>query len=178
MDKKEISYDYLLDEFGEDRVADRCNWLMDTMNVFVGHNDFSESAYVSETILNHVVIDYYADIKRLKEFQQIETTNHIKIFAYTVYWILRHKPIQINADADEKYSFINEDYCADLIRMFLFDNPNNVSILKHDEEAINEFIETMLYYFKYRDVNPQSIELMLISFNAGRGYQNSVDHQN
>ena len=35
-----------------------------------------------------------------------------------------------------------------------------------------------LYFFKYRHVTPQFIELMLISFNAGRGYQHSVDYQN
>ena len=147
------------------------------MELFISHNGYSESAFVSETVLNHVVIDYFADIKRLKEFQHIETTNHLKIFAYTVYWILRHKPIQIAVEADEKYAFINEEYCSDLIRMFLFDDPDNVSILKRDEESINEFIDTMRYYFCYRDVNPQCIELMLVSFKAGRGYQDSVDHQ-
>ncbi|SEF39870.1 hypothetical protein SAMN04487934_10115 [Eubacterium ruminantium] len=29
MDKEELSYDYLLESFGEDRIAARCNWLMD-----------------------------------------------------------------------------------------------------------------------------------------------------
>lgn len=178
MDKEIIDYTYLFKDFGEDRIADRCNWLMDIMNTFLSHNDLSESAFVSETILNHVVIDYFADIKRLKDFQQIETTNHIKIFAYTTYWILRHKPIQIISEVEEKNVFINENFCSDLIRMFLFDNPDSVSILKQDENAINDFIDTMLYYFTYRDVSAQCIELMLISFNAGRGYQNSVDHQN
>jgi len=178
MDKEVLSYDYLLEGFGEDRIADRCNWLMDTMNVYINQNRLAESAYVSEAILNHVVIDYFADIKRLKEFQQIEKTNHIKIFAYTVYWILRHKPIQITSEFGEKHVFINEDYCADLIRTFLFDEPSDVIILKHAEESINEFIDTMRYYFVYRDVNPQCIELMLLSFKAGRAYQNSVDHQN
>lgn len=178
MDKETIGYDYLFDAFDEDRIADRCNWLMDTMNAFISQNGFTGLAYVSEAILNHVVTDYFADIKRLKDFQQIETTNHIKIFAYTVYWVLRHKPIQITSEADEKCVLVNEDYCSDLIRMFLFDNPDNVIILKQDEEAINEFLDTMRYYFVYRDVNPQCIELMMISFNAGRGYQNSADHQN
>ena len=67
MDKEVLSYDYLLEGFGEDRIADRCNWLMDTMNVYINQNRLAESAYVPEAILNHVVIDYFADIKRLKE---------------------------------------------------------------------------------------------------------------
>ena len=178
MDKEIIDYTYLFEEFGEDRIADRCDWLMNTMNVYITCNGLTEKAFVSEMVLSHVVIDYFADIQRLKEFQKIDTTNHIKIIAYSTYWVLRHKPIQVKADIDEKNVFVNEDYCSDLIRLFLFNNPDNVSILKQDDRAINEFIETMLYYFKYRDVNPQCIELMLIAFNAGRGYQNSVDHQN
>ncbi len=93
------------------------------------------------------------------------------------YWILRHKSIQIIGDITEDDLFVNENFCSDFIQTYLFDNPNSVPILNDNKESIREFVDTMLYYFKYRDVMPKCIELMLIAFEAGRGYQESVDRQ-
>lgn len=178
MDKNVVDYSYLLDEFGEDKIQGRCNWLKELISSFIEQNDLTNYVCVSDSILFHVIIDYFADVQRLKKFQHIKTTNHIKVFSYISYWVLRHKPIQIRSEIDENNVFINEKFVSELIRSFLFDNPDNVSILKQDEDSINNFLDTMLYFFKYRHVTPQFIELMLISFNAGRGYQHSVDYQN
>ena len=177
MDENKLDYFDILEAFGEERISDRCNWLKDLMIEFIKHNQLGDSVSVSDAILYHVIVDYFADIKRLKEFQNIEKTNNIKIFAYTTYWLLRHKPLQVKESISEENVFINERFCSEFVRTYLFDNPSDISILKNNEKAVCEFIETMLYYFKYRDVNPQCIELMLIAFEAGRGYQDSVDHQ-
>lgn len=38
---------------------------------------------------------HFVDIDCLMVFQEIESVHSSKIYAYLVYWILRHKPIQI-----------------------------------------------------------------------------------
>ena len=177
MDNCSLDYSKLLDEFGEDKISDRCDWLRNCMLTFIKHNGLEEKVSISERVLYHVIIDYFVDIQRLKEFQNIKVTNRYKIFAYTTYWILRHKPLQIVGDISENEVFVNEKFCSDLIQSFLFDNPDSVPILQDSKDSIIEFVDTMLYYFKYRDVTPKCIELMLIAFEAGRGYQLSVDRQ-
>ncbi len=175
----EATKDYrdILDTFGKDVIEDRSNWLKDLMDAYIKQEGIGEYVYVSETVFFHVIIDYFADIDRLKRFHNIDKTNVIKIYSYLVYWILRHKPIQVNQNATEKHAFVNEMFCTELLRGFLFDDPANVPIRQESLESINDFINTMSYFFKYRDYSAKSIELALISFNAGRGYQFSVDHQ-
>ncbi len=66
MDKETLDYVDLLADFGEDRISDRCVWLNDCMQEFINNSQLPGIVHVSERVLFHVIIDYYADIKRLK----------------------------------------------------------------------------------------------------------------
>lgn len=171
------TYDYIVKHFGESVIADRYDWLYGMLKEYIESRDLGEKTYISEDILNHVIIDYYVDIYRLKDFQDIEHTNHSKIFSYLSFWCLRHKPIQLLCLDMEKDVFINEQFVAEMLRMMLFDNPSNIAILKEKSEDIKEFLETLEYYFKYRDYSAKGIEMIILAFMAGRGYQYSVDHK-
>lgn len=52
-----------------------------------------------------------------------------------------------------------------------------MSILDNQKETVDNFVDTLLYYFKYRDYSAKSIEIIILAFGAGRGYQYSVDFQ-
>ena len=98
-----------------------------------------------------------------------------KIYAYLISWILRHKPLQIPKENAEKYAFINEAFSADLLKSYLFKNPQNVPIVNTSKEDMDNFLETLLYYFKYREYSAKSIEMIILAFEAGRSYQFSAD---
>ncbi len=170
-------YGYILEYFGTDVVEARSNWLKELMDAYIEQEEIDDVVYISENVFSHVIIDYFADIYRLKQFHSIEKTNVIKIYSYLVYWILRRKPIQLKQNASEKHAFINEQFCTELLRSYLFDNPASIPVRQESLESIKDFISTMSYFFKYRDYSAKSIELALIAFNAGRGYQFSVDNQ-
>ena len=46
-----------------------------------------------------------------------------------------------------------------------------------ESERLNyiEFVRNLEYYLRYRTVTPQMIETMLEAYNAGMGFQKSVD---
>lgn len=50
---------------------------------------------ISTDILKHVIVDYFVDIDRLKSFAGIPKVNDSKIYSYTSFWILKHKPLQV-----------------------------------------------------------------------------------
>ena len=101
-----------------------------------------------------------------------------KVYAYSAYWLLRHKPMQVVVtDQGEKYAFVNEEFVSDLIRSYLFSDPDNIPVLNNKKDVVDNFVGTLLYYFKYREYSAKNIEIMLLAFEAGRGYQYSVDHQ-
>ena len=95
-----ITFEYLqcddiLNEFGKDKVEKRFNTLYTEMNEFIKDNNLSSVVAVNKILLGEVMIDYFNDIMRLKDFSKIERVNSQKKIAYTAYWILRRKPIQI-----------------------------------------------------------------------------------
>ena len=172
------SYLYIVEKFGEKKISSRYEWLYTMMEEFLRIKKIQDDVFVSSDILNHVVIDYFVDIDRLKMFQNIQKTHESKIYAYLAFWLLRHKPLQLKkGDNAEQVAFVNEEFVCDLITGYLFSEPENCAILNNQREVVDNFIGTLLYYFKYRDYSAKNIELIILAFQAGRGYQYSVDRQ-
>lgn len=169
------NYEYIISHFSEKKIIARYSWLYEMLLDFIKASNLCEKVYVSEDILNHVIIDYFVDIYRLKEFQDIQLVHDSKIYAYLSYWILRHKPIQISLENAESEVFINEKFVTEMLRCYLFSNPEDVPVLNCKKSDVDNFLETLLYYFKYREYSAKNIELLLLAFVAGRGFQYSVD---
>lgn len=83
--------------------------------------------------------------------------------------------MQIPKENAEKYAFINEAFSADLLKSYLFKNPQNVPVVNTCKEDMDNFLETLLYYFKYREYSAKSIEMIILAFEAGRSYQFLTD---
>lgn len=112
LDNKQKSYDYseLLESFGKQKVEQRYTTLYEYIEAFIERSNYMNQVNIADSVLNQAVIDYFEDIRRLKEFHLIETVNSLKIHAYTAYWILRRKPLQIIKDdvKDVELAFVNE----------------------------------------------------------------------
>lgn len=171
------TYDFVIEQFGETKIVSRYEWLYNLMQDYIESEKIVGRVFISDDIMNHVIIDYFVDIYRLKEFQDIEKTHDSKIYAYLISWILRHKPIQIKNESEPNLAFINEKFCVELLKGYLFKNPRNVSVVNSHKEDIDTFIETLLYYFKYRDYSAKSIEILILAYDAGRAYQFSADKE-
>ncbi len=172
------NYKYLVKKFGEKKISSRYDWINDLLRDFVYKFGYEDKVIISQDILKHVVVDYFVDIDRLKEFQEIEKVHSSKIYAYTCFWLLRHKPLQlVCAEGAEDLAFVNEEFVCCLLRSYLFSEPENVPILENKKEQIDNFVGTMLYFFQYREYSAKNIELMILAFQAGCGYQYSADHQ-
>lgn len=165
-------------EIGDEEIRDFYDWSYKMLDDFVTQKKYQNKVIVSHDILKHVIIDYFVDIERLKEFQNIKEVHTSKIYAYFGFWILRHKPLQVTVpDGGEELAFTNEEFVSYAIRSYLFSEPENVAILENRREPIDNFVDTMLYYFKYREYSAKSIELMVLAFQAGCAYQYSAEHQ-
>lgn len=171
-------YQYLISKFGKEKIASRFDFVNNILEEYIKQNRYEERVVISKNLVEHIVVDYFVDIDRLKEFQEIKFVNEIKIYSYLSYWMLRHKPLQIIAsDGQDDLVFVNEECVADFLCSFLFTKPDNVPFIAEQKPQIDEFTKTLRYHLIYRSYSAQNIELMLLAFNAGRGYQYSVDYQ-
>ena len=165
------SYDYLLKEFGQDRINHRIKSLYERAIAFIKKEGLIDKVGVNSEILRVVVLDYFADIQRLKNFNSdLEHTNLHKIYAYSCYWWIRRKPIQLwnNNINNENLVYINEKFMASylLYEMLTINNLNKYSLLDIDynEKEETEYMELLEYFLIYRVKNAYSIEMMLETF--------------
>lgn len=173
------SYDYseLIDFFSREKIEIRYATLYEYLETFVKRCKYEERVVIAKSVLNQVVVDYFTDIYRLKEFHRIEHVNYIKIHAYTAYWLLRRKPLQIVVDDEDDIdlAFINEKFVVSYLIQFLRGKHEKVVILENDRQDYIEFVKNMEYCFRYRTITPQMLETMLESYMAGMAFCRAID---
>lgn len=166
-------YKELIKKIGEENFDSRFAELQRQISEFLEQAGYDKNVQCNDRILYHVLLDYYSDIDRLRDFHDIECVKTDKVIAYLVFWILRRKPIQLIEFSDEeKDIFVNERFACYLMISECLITLNSMEIgkkLDKDESIqFDKYLDLLLYYFKYRQVNPQVIELLIESFKIGR----------
>ncbi|TGY88011.1 hypothetical protein E5329_26230 [Petralouisia muris] len=152
-----------------DKFEQRFSSLLDNMIDFIKKAGIEGKVTVNELSLGYMLLDYFEDIRRLKEFHKIEHINSIKIVAYTSYWFLRRKPIQI-LEQEKELLYINERFVLAYIMDFM-SGDDEVPILLRENDGLKSFSESLFYFLKYRFREASSLEIMLTAFFAGQIYQ-------
>ena len=155
---------------------DRYINLFKELQALLGKYNLLNCCTVNEELLWRAVLDYFADIARMKAFHE---HNHIqvdKIIAYETYWLLRNHPIQIDKPdiIDYKYVHINEYILSYFFIKKLakrLDKKFNANIQIddlidkfEDHELSDEFRKKLYYTFRFRPYTQQSLLLLVEGF--------------
>ena len=167
---KDKHYQFLLNYFPANKISIRFKTLwMDTVKVIESFG-LDKNLRIDEKSFQMVIIDYFTDIARLKDFQDIKRANVDKIYGYELFWFLRRHPIQLIEDMPEHFD-INEKVALGvflpriLAEAGLPYDPKNQTA--EFQKRINTFINLLFYNFKYRMYTQQSLELMIEAFLSG-----------
>lgn len=160
----EGNYSYLCNKYD---IAGRYKKILDQLQNVIKQLGVTDIVRVNEDLLGKAIIDYFEDIDRLKDFEEIERICVSKIYAHEVYWIMRRKPIQSESivEEDERWLYINEMACASLLVSKMFEEAGiepKPGLLK-----TKEFFHLLFYNLKYRKYTQQSLELMTEAFLLG-----------
>ena len=174
--KSNYDYEEILEHFGKDKIISRYEAIENIMESFIQKCNYQDKVKIADSVLNQAIIDYFMDIHRLKNFHHIDKINFIKIHAYSAYWILRRKPIQIINDDDEdtELAFVNENFVATYLMRFLRGEYKGVTIRKEDRLAYDDFIDNLHYALRYRTITAQTLETILESYFAGQVFERSI----
>ena len=166
MQENEKTYKYLVEKYGKETIDNRMDNIRTRILNYIDSTGKSDLYILNNTILGDAITDYFADIDRLKEFQGIEYANKNKITAYTVYWLLKRKPIQIACDecSDYKDTYPNEEFATTLI---MKDYMLSDSELFKGMYPVQQLSRYILYFLKYRLTTAQSLELLLEGVHTG-----------
>lgn len=162
-----VTYSKILDEFGEEKIKQRYQFLYKKMEDYIKTKQIDNKVCINVELLQQAVLDYFTDIYRLKKFHGIERVNITKIISYEAYWILRRKPIQICSSELEGLVFVNENFLTVfLAHEFLYSDEEVAT--EDGERFFLDFLKHVSYHLKYRNVDKQNLELMLLSFETGK----------
>lgn len=164
-----LNYDRILAEFSEEVIQSRYAFLYKECLYFLDSLGLRNQVRIDETILMHTVLDYFCDVSRLKKFHKIYHINEIKVISYETYWLLRRKPLQVLKDDshDDFLSFINEKFTFSRIASFLMRKQGSLTLNDSDKKSFMNYLDTLYYFLKYRQYDPQMLELMILGFRAG-----------
>ena len=163
-----INYDKLVAVVGQTVIESRIEQISQEMLMFLETNNLNNVAYINHMALSHAIMDYFSDIQRLKDYQDIEHVNEIKIKAYETFWLLKRKPIQlIQQIEDDRMLYVNEKFLLSRLTSFMLGDKINIPLVEEKESAFKNFLNTLYYYLKFRQCDAQSMELMLLAFKAG-----------
>jgi hypothetical protein len=152
---------------------DRFNNMHERIEAFINEYGFTGQVEISGTNLAQALLAYFDEVDRIKYFHQIKRINEVKIHAYTAFWLLRKKPIQIIEDF--KYcEEINELFVTFYLADFILKEKGQIELTGIKKEQYEEFMKTLNYAFKFRHFDAQNIELILLSFLAGFAVGSSV----
>ncbi|MCH5338051.1 MAG: hypothetical protein J1E03_04655 [Acetatifactor sp.] len=174
--KSNYDYEEIIEHFGKDKIISRYGAIESLMESFIQKCNYQDKVKIADSVLNQAIIDYFMDIHRLKNFHHIDKINYVKIHAYSAYWILRRKPIQIIQDDDEdtELAFVNENFVATYLMQFLRGEYKGVLIRKEDRLTYNDFTDNLHYVLRYRTITAQTLETILESYFAGQVFERSI----
>ena len=167
-----VGYDSIISEFTKKKLEERYETLYKTASEFIDKMGYKNNVCIDDYALLYAMFDYFADISRLKKFHKIDLINDIKIASYEAYWLLKRKVLQVfKCSMDTIY--VNEQFVLTLILKCLSDK-ENISVASFGNEKLKFFFDTFFYSLKYRPFDQQAIELIALSFNAGRVYSEII----
>lgn len=167
---KELSYNELVSHFGEETIQDRYKFLYDKMSEYIQARNIEDLVVINEDILQQMVMDYFADIYRLKSFHNIDKVNITKIVAYEVYWLLRRKPIQLinYSNNNSKLTFVNEGFLTTFIAHECLEPRATAPMSSAQEDDFMNYLKHVNYCLKYRYIDKQWLETVLYSLEIGK----------
>lgn len=165
-----ISYDKTVQKIGKERIKERLTAIKDVYKSFLDIQGLEDEKdfILNERVLIHLILDYFTDITRLKDFHDIERVNKDKIIAYECSWMLKRKPIQVLKNDREELVYINEKF---VLMIFINHLTNNQIDSLEKNENLKPLCDTLLYYFKYRNCDAKILEMFIMMFKGG----NSID---
>jgi len=167
---KDKHYQFLLNYFPGNIMSMRFQALWNDTETVIKSYGLKDKLRIDEESFENIILDYFTDIARLKDFQDIKRTNADKIYGYELFWFLRRHPIQLLEDMPQFYDINEKVALGVFLPRILAESGLPYEPKKQTAEfqkRIKKFIDLLFYNFKYRTYTQQSLELMIEAFLCG-----------
>lgn len=169
MDNIRIVYESAKNWVDFSKFEDRYRALFDEMTYYIKESNYSEQVRIDELILGYALVDYFKDAKNIKNSNELEHLNSIRIVSHTAYWLLKRRPLQI-IKSNKDVMMANEHFVLSYILDFL-EGESDERIVPSKKAGLSSFAQMLFYFLRYRVDSPEVLELSIASFFAGQIFQ-------
>ena len=157
----------------EEKVKLKKSNLHAQFNAFVKKKELENKVYLNIDLLHAVVKSYYDDIHRYKHFAYAERANSLKQAAYTIKWIAKFRPIQIQEGTYVSLPIFDVNLIFALICGFSLLDRKIIDLImkdkaktdyenkmKKEEDRDDSFYDKLLYIIRYRPLSGRQLASM------------------
>jgi len=166
---KDEHYQFLEEYFSVSKLHDRYEALWADTAKTIENIGLEKKIRIDEESFQIMILDYFTDIARLKDFQGIDLANVDKIYGYELFWFLRRHPIHLLEDIPDCFC-INEKIAIGIFLPRILAEaglPCNADQNEKFKKRLATFINLLFYNLKHRPYTQQSLELMIEAFLCG-----------
>ena len=158
--------------FDDDYIRNLVAMLYEKAKVFYEGMGLRNIAYFDEEIFSRCVIDILFDLKRLKEFHEIDNVSYERIIAYSAGWVARRHPFQMiqpksGVRTRKKYQHINEKFALILLSEIIGQGDGKLLFKKGKSAQAERLLSRVLYHLCFRNSEPRVMELLITGFELG-----------
>lgn len=145
-------YEHLLSHYGNtDIIKSRLIYWHRACKMVIDKYQLSDIVVVNQDALLRMILCYFTDIVRVKEFHGIDNINESKKYAFGAYWFLKLHPVQvIDPTASGCCSFINERIVLNIVAS---------EFLSGKGDSSKDYLRHLFHHLKYREYTSRTLEL-------------------
>lgn len=146
----------------ESQEKDRFFTLKEQFENFLNNNNdiYRDHVYLNDDLLNIVVGSYFDDIYRFKDYSNSALADNHKQAAYTIKWISKIKPIQINKGAPTEKNILLVNSAFALFAGFTFLDENVTNIIS------TSYLNHLIYSTLYRNISGRQLASTLYALEC------------
>jgi hypothetical protein len=117
------------------------------------------NTFLQQCVLRHTIENYFCDLQHSKDFHNITLADNHKVAAFTIKWIVKTRPIQLNAEGVKKSGelIINEMFALMVGLRFLGADIKEIS---------DNLLRSLLYTLHNRTVDAEAMSAMMYTIEC------------
>jgi hypothetical protein len=112
-------YEILTKAFNSEKVNIRYDYLFKKADGFIRNRDIEKYVAINRRRLKELIIDYFGDARRIKEFLYLNEHVPKSVSSYLAYWIIKKQPLKLSDKTDYK-AVLNKPFLKYVNEWFAF----------------------------------------------------------
>jgi hypothetical protein len=148
----------LLDRVGQEKILNRFYSLDTIYTAKIQPN--CPNTFLQKFILRNAVESYFCDLQHSKDFHDIELADRHKVAAFTIKWIVKSRPIQLNEAASPGGPYIL------LVNEIFALMAGLIHLSANIEQLSSPIFRSLLYTLHNRTVDAETLSAMMYTIEC------------